>query len=175
MPTHSITLPIVAVLLLSSTPLFADETAEPAEAAGSGFTHWVDTVYLQGGLGTHWSSSEDYEGTPWLGGIEVSREDRHRFGIALFNNSYDQFSQYYYYGYKWKLPFLGEGAHVKLTGGMIYGYVDEFEDKLSPNWNGWAPAIIPSIGWKKDRFGLDVAVLGDAGVMFLIGYDIWER
>jgi hypothetical protein len=94
--------------------------------------------------------------------------------VAMINKAYDQFSQYYY-GYKWQPPFLGDGAHVKLTGGLIYGYADRYEDKLSPNWDGWAPALIPSLGWKKDRFGMDEASLGDAGVMFLIRYDIWER
>jgi len=149
----------------------AAETAEPAASEAAA---WPDAMYLQGGIGMHWSDSEEYEGTPWLAGIEVARENRHLFGIALFNNSFDQFSQYYYYGYKWRLPFV-EGAHFKLTGGMIYGYVDEFEDKLSPNWGGWAPVLVPSLGWKQDRFGFDVALLGDAGLMLLIGYDVWRR
>lgn len=65
--------------------------------------------------------------------------------------------------------------HVKLTGGLIYGYVDEFEDERAINWNGWSPAAVPAVGWKKERLGMDLAVLGTDGVMFLVGYDIWKR
>jgi hypothetical protein len=46
-----------AALLLSSAPLLAAEDEEPAE---SGFTNWADSVYLQSGLRTHWSNSDDY-------------------------------------------------------------------------------------------------------------------
>jgi hypothetical protein len=161
----------VLLLVLSS----ASATGEDGEDSDSNSDYWFDSVYMSGGYGIHWTDSEDYNGTQWLVGLDASRNDRHRIGIALFNNSFGQFSQYYYYGYKWRLPFISESAHLTLTGGMLYGYVDEYEDKLNPNWDGWAPAIIPSIGWKKDRLGFDFAILGDAGAMFLVGYDIWRR
>jgi hypothetical protein len=164
----------VAGLLSISAPLAvaAEETAGSDE---SRLTKWFDSVYLQVGYGMHWGDGEDYKGTPVLGGFEAAHNDTHRIGISLFNNSFGQFSQYYYYGYKWRLPFIAEAAHVKLSGGLIYGYVDEFEDKLAFNYNGWSPVIIPSVGWKQDRWGFDVAILGDAGLMFTVGYDVWQR
>jgi hypothetical protein len=136
---------------------------------------WIDSVYLHGGYGMHWKDSDDYQGDPWLGGLELAQDEGHRVGISLFNNSFGQFCQYFYYGYQWRLPFISSSAHLKLTGGVIHGYVDEFEDKLDVNFNGWAPAIVPSVGWKNDRWGFDAALLGNSGVMFLIGYDIWRR
>lgn len=136
---------------------------------------WLDTVYIQAGYGAHWSSGDDYKGVPILGGIEASHDNRHLVGISLFNNSFDQFSQYFYYGYKWQVPGIAERVHFKLTGGLIHGYRGEYEDKLAFNSNGWAPAIIPSLGWKRDRLGFDIAVLGGAGVMFLVGYEAWSR
>ena len=146
-----------------------------ASTSESGLANWFDSVYLQAGYGIHWTDSDDRAGLPLLGGFEASHDNRHHVGIILFNNSFGQFSQYYYYGYKWRLPFISESAHVKLTGGLIYGYVDEFEDKLAFISDGWAPVIIPSIGWKHGRFGVDVGILGDAGLMVVIGYDVWQR
>jgi hypothetical protein len=66
-------------------------------------------------------------------------------------------------------------VQFKLTGGLIHGYTGEYEDKLSYNHNGWAPVLIPSLGWKRDKLGVDLAVLGNAGVMLLVGYEIWDR
>lgn len=135
---------------------------------------WLAHRYLQAGFGTHWRSSDDHEGIPWLVGLEFSPDDRRIAGISLFNNSFGQFSQYYYYGYKWRLSRINEALEIKLSGGLIYGYVDEFEDRLEPNWNGWSPAIIPSFGWRQRGWGVDVAVLGTAGLMFLVGTELGD-
>jgi hypothetical protein len=170
--------PATAAMLVLGLFVLLPATAaaqEPASTEESGLLEWFDSLYLQGGYAIHWNDGEDHKGVPILGGFEATHKDTHRVGIALFNNSFGQFSQYYYYGYKWRLPFISESAHVKLTGGLIYGYVDEYEDKLAYNYDGWAPVIIPSVGWKRDRWGFDVAILGDAGLMFMMGYDIWQR
>ena len=151
----------------------ADKPAD--DGVGSDLFGWFDSVYLQAGYTVHFSDSDDYAGTPALGGIEAYHDDRHMLGLALFNNSFNQFSQYFYYGYKWRLPAISESAHFKLTGGLIQGYTGEFEDKIALNHNGWAPAIIPSLGWKRDRLGFDVALLGNNGVMLLVGYETWSR
>ena len=143
----------------------------PACAEDDGWFSF-DQTYLQLGYGVHWDSSDDYRGIPALIGLEWSREDRRIAGVSLFNNSFGQFSQYYYYGYKWRLNRWHEKLQVKLTGGVIYGYVGEFEDRLDPNWSGFSPAIIPSLGWKERRWGFDVALLGNAGFMLLVGRDV---
>lgn len=159
-------------ILIASALMFSAAAVAEADFRPADKPSWLDQIYLQGGFGTHWSSSEDHEGVPLLVGLEWVRRDQHLLGVSLFNNSFGQFSQYYYYGYQWRLPGLHESAHIKLTGGVIYGYVDEFEDRLDPNFNGWTPAIVPSVGWKQNRLGVDVAILGTAGLMFLVGYDL---
>jgi hypothetical protein len=163
---------LVLALLVCLPPLAAAATNESADGSVTG---WVDTVRIQAGVGTHWNDDDEYTTVPVLGGVEAVHDDRHHVGISLFNNSFDQFAQYYYYAYRWQLPAVSESAYLKLSGGLIYGYVDEFEDKLEFNQNGWAPVIIPSLGWKRKNFNFDVAVLGGAGVMFLVGYDLWQR
>lgn len=164
---------LIALLLAAwSTFVTADDNSATEREAFSG---WFDSAYLQAGYALHWSDGEDRDGVPWLVGIELTNNDRHRVGISLFNNSFNQFSQYFYYGYKWKLPFVSESSYIKLTGGIIHGYVDEFENKIRPNFDGWAPVVIPTIGWKDGPLGLEIAVLGDAGIMLLIGRDVWMQ
>lgn len=148
---------------------------EMQDMEDSGLLGWFDSAYFQAGASIHWREGDDYDGVPVLLGIEAAHQDRHLFGISLFNNSFEQFCQYYYYGYKWKLPSISESFHVKLSGGLVYGYKDEFEDKLPFNHDGLAPVIIPSLGWKSDRLGFDVILLGASGLMFTVGYDIWQR
>lgn len=162
------------ILLLSVVGLSTPAAAGERDPDARSWRDWLAHRYLHAGFGTHWSDSDDHEGTPWLVGLELSPDDRRIAGISLFNNSFGQFSQYYYYGYKWRLTRINEALEVKLSGGLIYGYVDEFEDRLDPNWNGWSPAIIPSVGWRQRGWGFDVAVLGTAGLMFLVGTDLGD-
>lgn len=149
------------VLALLPAPVTAEEDAR-----------WFDTLAVNAGMGIHWSSSEDHAGTPALAGLEARREERHSLGVMLFNNSFGQFSQYYFYGRRWQLPGAGEAFHVKLTGGIIHGYVGEFKNKVPVNFGGWAPAIIPAVGWRRDRWGFDAAVLGGAGMMLMLSYEV---
>ncbi|MEM1436121.1 MAG: hypothetical protein AAGG11_18850 [Pseudomonadota bacterium] len=160
---------LTALLCAASLPGAAEER-EPQPGDWRRF----DSTYLQLGYGAHWDDSDDYRGIPALIGLEWSRNNRAIAGISLFNNSFGQFSQYVYYGRKWQLSRWDEALTVKLSGGIIYGYVGEFEDRLKPSWNGFVPAIIPSLGWKKRNWGFDVAILGGAGVMLLVGRDVGD-
>ena len=109
------------------------------------------TLHGQFGAYVHYSSSDDHEGPPILGNLEINSPDDWLFGLSLFNNSFGQFSQYLYAGKKWRLPGVQKNLHVELTGGVVHGYDDEFEDKIPFNSNGWGVGITPSIGFKKDR------------------------
>jgi len=132
-------------------------------------------VHAQFGAYTHFGgSSDDYEGPPILGNLELNSPQDWLFGLSLFNNSFGQFSQYAYVGKKWRLPGIQKYLHVKLTGGIVHGYVDDFEDKIPFNYDGWGVGIIPSIGFKKDRLAIDLVALGTAGLLLAVGYDIWE-
>ena len=131
-------------------------------------------LHLQFGAYAHYGSSDDHEGPPIVGNLEFNSTANWLLGLSLFNNSFGQFSQYAYFGKKWELPTISEHMHVKLTGGLLQGYTGEFEDKIPFNNNGFAPAIVPSIGFKKGRVALDLIPLGTAGLMLAIGYDIHE-
>ncbi len=133
-----------------------------------------DKLHGQFGAYVHYGTSDDYEGPPILVNLEVNKPSDWIYGLSLFNNSFGQFSQYLYFGKKWRLPKIQQYMHVKLTGGVVHGYKDEFEDKVEFNHNGFAPAIIPSVGFKKNRLAFDLIFLGDAALMFAVGYDLIE-
>ncbi len=165
--THFKHILLAILLLIVSTGAFSSEDNDPGSSSAK-------KVYVQGGGYTHFSSSEDYKGTPWFTSAEVRYPNNWLAGLGLFNNSFDQFSQYAYGGYIFNLDGALENIHVKITAGIVHGYKDEFQDKIPMNNSGYAPAIIPGIGWKKDKLGVDMILLGDAGLLFTVGYDIFE-
>ena len=132
------------------------------------------TLYVQGGAYIHFDDDDDYAGNRLFVSAELIRSDQWLYGLGLFNNSFDQFSQYLYGGYQFEFDDSFKNFHAKVTAGIIHGYKDEFQDKLSYNSSGYAPAIIPSLGWKKDKLGVDVILLGSAGLLFTVGYDFLE-
>ncbi len=128
--------------------------------------------YIQGGAYIHPQDRDDYEGPPILGSIEYHKKNNWFGGLALFNNSFGQFSQYLYLGkqfYPWKsLPH----TRIKLTAGVVQGYKDEHYDTLPIRWgDSWGLGFVPSIGYQKGRVGYDVAILGVAGLLFAVGYE----
>ncbi len=136
--------------------------------------HWYnfDHLFLYGGTYVHFESSEDHAGSNILVALEAVRSDNWLYGLALFDNSFNQFSQYIYAGKNWDFHGKLEGVHAKLTAGIILGYKDEFEDKIPFNNNGIAPGIVPSIGYKKGRFGVDMMLLGNSAMLFTVGMDL---
>jgi len=135
--------------------------------------HWYnfDHLYLYGGTYVHFESSEDHDGPNILVALEAVRSDDWLYGLALFDNSFNQFSQYLYGGKNWYFHDNWEGFHAKVTVGLIHGYKDEYKDKIPFNELGIAPAIIPSIGYKKGRFEADMMLLGNSAMLFTVGMD----
>ncbi len=134
----------------------------------------INKVYLQGGGYFHFTYDEDHTDAPWFVGVEIDRSDQWLYGLSLFNNSFGQFSQYIYGGYKFKFKNKFENFHAKISAGIIHGYKDEYQDKIPFNNSGFAPAIVPGLGWKKDKLGIDAYLLGNSGLLFTIGYDVYE-
>jgi hypothetical protein len=136
--------------------------------------HWYnyDHLYLQAGTYDHYKSDDDHAGNDILISLEAIRSDDYFYGLALFDNSFDQFSQYLYAGKTWHYYGKWEGFHTRLSAGLIHGYKDDYEDKIPFNDLGIAPAIIPTVGYKNGRFGADLIFLGTAGIVFSLGMDI---
>lgn len=130
-----------------------------------------DGLYLWGATYTHFSDSDDYKGANILVGLEVEKPNHHLYGLALFNNSYSQFSQYLFYGKVFEFDDTYPGLHAKITAGIIHGYRGKFEDNLILNKElGVAPVIVPGVGYQRERWGADLFLLANQGVLLALGY-----
>ncbi|HDY85279.1 hypothetical protein LCGC14_0646160 [marine sediment metagenome] len=136
--------------------------------------NWLsyDHLYLQGGTYTHYKSSSDYSGPDILVSLEAVKKNDWLYGLALFDNSFGQFSQYVYAGKIWNYHDSFEGFHSRVTAGLLHGYRGEYQDNIPFNGLGTAPAIIPSVGYKAGRYGADVSMLGFAGLLMTVGLDL---
>ena len=108
-----------------------------------------------------------------FGGIEYHRPDNWLGGLSLFNNSFGQFTQYLYLGKQFHPWDSQPKVRIKLSAGVAHGYRDEHYDTLPIRWGGsWGLGFVPAIGYQKERVGYDVAILGVAGLLFLVGYEL---
>ena len=91
-------------------------------------------------------------------------------GISFFSNSFGQPSVYVYAGQQFNSLLGVPRLYAKVTGGLMYGYVAPYENKVPLNYNGFSPAIIPSIGYKlTPHDSVQLQFLGNAALMFSYG------
>lgn len=91
-------------------------------------------------------------------------------GISLFRNSFGQPSGYVYIGKRFDNLLGQPRLFGKVTAGVLYGYVEPYEDKVPLNWHGFSPAIVPVLGYNIDEHrSLQMNVLGAAALMFSYG------
>ncbi len=118
----------------------------------------------------HWSHNPDHRP------VFLVALDRHLSGggfcgLALFSNSFGQESAYLYVGQQWDGLFGHPQLFTKLSGGLIYGYRDQFKDKVPYNKYGVSPVIIPSLGYAiTPKDSAQVYLLGTAGLLFAYGH-----
>ncbi len=159
---------ILAGLLLSGL-LFGNAAqgaeAEPEEPSGWDVETWVvqTSVYTK-----HFDPDPDHVNNQKLLGAEAWFANGWIAGGAMFDNSFGQDSQYLYVGYSW--PLLGsEYWYFKLTGGLLHGYEEPYEDKIPFNGLGIAPAAIPALGFKYKYFVAEANLGGLAVITFTAG------
>jgi hypothetical protein len=121
----------------------------------------------------HYHENPAHNDKPWLTGLEWGPQGSWvDFGAVYFRNSFDQPSVYAYISKRW-FPGINDdqGAYLKLTGGPLYGYRGQYEDKVPFNHNGLAWAIIPGIGYQYRAVDAQLVFLGDAALLLTFGYD----
>jgi hypothetical protein len=136
--------------------------------------HWYSYhhLYFQAGSYVHFHSDDDFAGNRLFASLEAIKSSDWLYGLALFNNSFDQFSQYLYAGKILNFHGRLDGFHARITAGLLHGYKGDFKDRVPLNDAGVSPAVIPGIGYKKKgRFGADAYLLGFSGVLFTAGMD----
>lgn len=137
----------------------------------------TDRWYVQASGFTWHFNPDDAHTDTWLVDLSYNLDKRWLegqwiVGLALFQNSFGQFSQYLYGGLKWR-PWKEEQAlYLKLTAGLLHGYKGEYRDKIPLNGNGVAPAIVPSVGYCWVRYCTEFVLLGGAGATITLGMTI---
>ena len=120
----------------------------------------------------HYSHNPEHNSFPWFTAIELESASRWELGGALFNNSFSQPCGYLYGGKRWIAGSPDEHFFVKLTGGALIGYVKPYDKKIPVNADGLGLGVIPAVGYKYKRASTQFVILGTAGFMLTLGYDL---
>ncbi len=117
----------------------------------------------------HWSSNPEHKPVV-LVALDEQLPGGRLCGISLFSNSFGQPSTYLYAGQQFNQLLGQPGLFLKVTAGILYGYVGQYQNKVPLNRHGFSPAIIPSLGYQLTTHdSVQVQLLGTAGVMFSYG------
>ena len=117
----------------------------------------------------HYDPDPDHVNDQNMLGFESETGLNRVWGLAIFDNSFGQESQYLYLGQKWR-AFDSDRWYYKLTGGLLHGYKEPYEDKIPFNDLGVAPAIIPGLGYRNKSFFAEFSQLGLAAGMVTVGF-----
>ena len=159
---------IAIILALPVTTCFAQEQADETtavEESGWDIDRWYvfTSVYTK-----HFDPDPEHVNNQKLLGIEVQMTNDWLFGFASFDNSFGQRSEYLYAGYKWAL-YSSDHWYFKITGGLLHGYKEPYEDKIPLNGLGVAPAILPTLGLRYKFFVAEVSLAGLAAAHVTMG------
>ena len=104
-------------------------------------------------------------------GVEMRHVNKWIYGATFFDNSFGQESQYLYTGYQWNTyGYSSVRQHFKLTGGLLHGYKDEYQDKIPFNGLGVAPAIVPTYGIRYKNLITEASLGGVSAFTITVGY-----
>ncbi len=117
----------------------------------------------------HWSNNPDHKHVVLLA-LDEQLPGGRLCGVSFFSNSFGQPSTYVYAGQQFKQLFGQEKLFLKVTAGIIYGYVGQYQHKVPLNYGGFSPGVIPALGYKlTPHDSVQDKLLGTAGVMFSYG------
>ena len=117
----------------------------------------------------HWNDNPAHRHV-LLGAMDRYVAGQRFCGLALFSNSFGQPSAYVYAGQQFNQLFGQPKLFLKVTAGIMYGYVGKYQNKVPLNSHGFSPAIIPSLGYNfNEHDSAQVKLLGTAGIMFSYG------
>lgn len=122
----------------------------------------------------HYDQDPIHNDYPWFTGAEWENAAQWALGGAYFKNSYHQDSGYLYGSKRFILGPLDNHLFVKMTVGLLMGYVKPYDKKIPVNYNGFGLGIVPAIGYKYKRASSQFVILGAAGFMLTVGYDVWN-
>lgn len=117
----------------------------------------------------HWSRSPEHRHV-LLMAVDEQLPGNRLCGVSLFSNSFGQPTVYVYAGQQFNGLWGQPRLFLKLTAGVLYGYVGKYQDKVPLNHHGFSPGLIPALGYRlSERDSVQMKVLGTAGLMFSYG------
>jgi hypothetical protein len=144
----------------------SNATSSQVEPSSRGKNRWYFQTSL---LTVHFQNDDERNNQQWLLNLERHSAREWIAGLALFQNSFDQPSQYLYAAKLWRPLDALPALHVKLSAGLLHGYKGEHEDSVPFNDYGVAPAIVPAIGLSGRRFATEIVVYNINGLMWTVG------
>lgn len=156
-----------------ATPESAASTA-PERSAWDAPEPWrTDRFYFETSVYTrHFSYDPDHNDEQNLILLEYNVTENWLVGASAFDNSFGQSSQFVYGGYRFR-PFDNlQPLYFKVAAGILHGYRGEFQDKIPMNSSGFAPAIVPSVGYCIHRYCSEFVLFGTAGFLITVGVTI---
>lgn len=143
--------PVALACLLACAGAGAETASEaPSRLSGWTFGYSPYTLhYSDAKKENDWEPDDQKHSYVWLLQAEKALDERHIAGLAIFSNSFGQFTQYAYYGWQFR-PFDSMPKfYAKITGGIIHGYKEPYEKKIPLNHkSGWGITAIPAIGYQ---------------------------
>ncbi len=160
-PSISFTL---ALLFLVTTPAHAQEERQTVTS------YSPYNLILSTSVATrHFNPQPLHNSKQGLINLEWNYDKHYVVGAAAFSNSYNQDTQLVYWGAKFRPIESTPDLYVKVVGGLIHGYKDQYQDNIPFNKYGTAPVILPAVGYCYKHLCTEVIVFGTAGAMWTAG------
>jgi len=133
----------------------------------------TDRFYFETSLYTrHFNNDPNHDDHQNLILVEWNVTENWLVGASFFANSFGQPSQFVYGGYRFR-PFANaQQLYFKIAAGVIHGYKDEYQDKIPMNSSGFAPGLVPSVGYCINRFCSELVLFGTAGALITLGVTV---
>ncbi len=166
---------IAPALMLLVAMIFSISPCLAQGNDNSTYSRWITDwdfkqSYIYSSLYTkHYDPDPDHVNNQNMIGFEGQTRDKRVLGLAVFDNSFGQKSEYLYMGKKWR-KFSSEEWYFKLTGGLLHGYEEPYEDKIPFNDLGVAPAIVPTLGYQHKSFVAEFNQLGLSAGIITVGF-----
>jgi len=163
---------IVGLLIMWSSSGVSAQDAAPENSANARYWEILASPYT-----LHWSRSSEHKNV-YLLSIERYRPaasswvkaDETFWGLSVFRNSFGQPSAFAYLGYRRNHLFGHQEISFKLSGGILYGYKEPYENKVPLNYHGLSHGIIPSVDYRlTSNDSIQIGVLGTAGLISMYG------
>lgn len=152
----------IGLIVAQLAPIAMAQQSGEVSASPGPTVQWQMSPYTH-----HFSPSEDHKNV-YMIGLEREHANGKLDGVTFFTNSFGQASVYVYpWGGVYKNVFGVKPLSFKWTAGLLYGYVEPYEDKVPLNHNGFSPGAIIALAYEfQPGWSAQVNALGTAGLMF---------